>query len=124
MVRARIGRHTFGICTPVCRLRNANSALPRIQTHKYSVCLLSQKLPTFTMPAPSNTLLIEGSFEELAEELARYIDDVKKKPSDESTGVQSEIAPLLEKGQKDEALRKLVTGSTALSSAPEKGKTN
>jgi translation initiation factor 3 subunit M len=76
------------------------------------------------MPAPSNTLLIEGSFEELAEELARYIDDVKKKPSDESTGVQSEIAPLLEKGQKDEALRKLVTGSTALSSAPEKGKTN
>lgn len=73
------------------------------------------------MPAPTNTLLIEGSFEELAEELAHYIDEVRKKPGDESTGIQSEIAPLLEQGQKDEALKKLVTGSTVLNSAPEKG---
>lgn len=73
------------------------------------------------MPAPSNTLLIEGSFDELADELAHYIDDVRKKPGDEGSGIQAEIAPLLEKGQKDEALKKLVTGSTALNSAPEKG---
>lgn len=74
------------------------------------------------MPAPSNTLLIEGSFDELADELAHYIDEVRKKPSDESTGIKAEIAPLLEQGQKDEALKKLVTGSIALNSAPEKGK--
>lgn len=74
------------------------------------------------MPAPSNTLLIEGSFDELADELAHYIDDVRKKPGDESTGIKAEIAPLLEHGQKDEVLKKLVTGSIALNSAPEKGK--
>lgn len=74
------------------------------------------------MPAPSNTLLIEGSFDELADELAHYIDDVRKKPGDENPGIQAEIAPLLEQAQKDEALKKLVTGSTALNTAPEKGK--
>lgn len=73
------------------------------------------------MPAPSNTLLIEGSFDELADELANYIDDVRKKPGDESTAIKAEIASLLEQGQKDEALKKLVTGSVALNSAPEKG---
>lgn len=73
------------------------------------------------MPGPTNTLLIEGSFEELADELAHYIDEVKKKPSEDGSGIQSEIAPLLEQGQKDEALKKIVTGSTILNSAPEKG---
>lgn len=73
------------------------------------------------MPGPANTLLIEGSFEELADELAHYIDEVKKKQNDDGTTVQAEITPLLEKGQKDEALKKLVIGSLALNSAPEKG---
>lgn len=73
------------------------------------------------MPGPSNTLLIEGSFEELADELAHYIDEVKKKPSEDGSGIQSEIASLLEQGQKDEALKKLVTGSLVLNTAPEKG---
>ena len=73
------------------------------------------------MPGPLNTLLIEGSFEELADELAHYIDDVKKKPSEDGSGVQAEIAPLLEQGQKDEALKKIVTGSSILNLAPEKG---
>ena len=73
------------------------------------------------MPGPSNILLIEGSFEELADELAHYIDDVRKKSTEESAEIQSEIAPLLEQGQKDEALKKLVTGSSVLNLAPEKG---
>ena len=73
------------------------------------------------MHGPSNTLLIEGSFEELADELAHYIDEVKKKSTEGGSGTQSEIAPLLEQGQKDEALKRLVTGSAVLSTAPEKG---
>ena len=73
------------------------------------------------MPGPTNTLLIEGSFEELADELAHYIDDVQKKQTPESANTQAEIAPLLEKEQKDEALKKLVTASDVLNTAPEKG---
>lgn len=73
------------------------------------------------MPGPTNTLLIEGSFEELADELAHYIDEVKKKPNEDGSSMQSEIAPFLEQGQKDEALKKIVTGSTVLNTAPEKG---
>ncbi|KAL2058858.1 hypothetical protein ABVK25_000150 [Lepraria finkii] len=72
------------------------------------------------MPGPTNTLLIEGSFEELADELAHYIDDVQKKQNPESANTQAEIAPLLEKEQKDEALKKLVTASDVLNTAPEK----
>ncbi|KAI9759428.1 MAG: hypothetical protein M4579_002342 [Chaenotheca gracillima] len=72
------------------------------------------------MPGPSNTLLIEGPFEELADELALYLDNVKKGQGDESSNVQAEIAPLLEQSQKDEVLKKLVTSSVALNAAPEK----
>ena len=74
------------------------------------------------MPAPTNTLLIEGTFEELVDELAQYIDDVRKKQSEDSALLRSEITPLLEQGSKDEALRRLVTSSSILNSAPEKGK--
>lgn len=73
------------------------------------------------MAGPSNTLLIEGSFEELADELAHYIDEVKKKISEDNAALQSEITPLLEQSQKDEVLKKLVIGSSALNTAPEKG---
>ena len=73
------------------------------------------------MPAPSNTLLIEGSFEELAEELAHYIDEIKRKQGDDGAGLQAEVTPLLEQSYKDEALKKLVTGSAVLNTAPEKG---
>lgn len=73
------------------------------------------------MPGPTNTLLIEGSFEELADELAHYLDDVKTKDGDAKTTIQTEIAPLLEQNQKDEVLKKLVTGGAVLNSAPEKG---
>ena len=72
------------------------------------------------MPGTINTLLIDGSFEELADELAQYIDDLKKKAG-ESSSIQSEIAPLLEQQKQQDVLKKLVDGSGALSSAPEKG---
>lgn len=75
------------------------------------------------MPGPTNTLLIEGSFEELADELAHYIDEIRKKQSDDVLGTQAEITPLLEQGQKNEALKKIVTGSAVLNAAPEKGET-
>ena len=73
------------------------------------------------MPGPSNTLLIEGSFEELADELSHYLDEVKRKQGDTNTAIQTEITPLLEQNQKDEVLKKLVTGGAVLNSAPEKG---
>ena len=73
------------------------------------------------MPGPSNTLLIEGSFEELADELAHYIGEVQKKQTPPVAGLQEEVSPLLEQGKRDDVLKKLVTASTALNTAPEKG---
>ena len=73
------------------------------------------------MPGPTNTLLIEGSFEELIDELAHYIDEVHRKQPPDNATLQAEITPLLEKGQKDEVLKKIVTGSDVLNIAPEKG---
>ena len=73
------------------------------------------------MPGSTNTLLIEGSFEELAEELAQYIDGIRKTQGEEGGNLQGEVAPLLEQGQKDEVLKKIVTASAILNAAPEKG---
>ncbi|KEF62953.1 uncharacterized protein A1O9_00928 [Exophiala aquamarina CBS 119918] len=87
------------------------------------------------MPGPSNTLLIEGTFSELAEELAHYIDALAK--AEEGAGVQAEIEQLLGaireveqspdsadeasiQKQKDEVLKKVVTKATVLNSAPER----
>ena len=87
------------------------------------------------MPGPSNTLLIEGSFAELSEELAQYLDTVSK--SESGAGLYAEIEPTLNEirekeseespdqealqKQKDEVLRKLVGRAGVLNSAPEKG---
>ena len=73
------------------------------------------------MPAPTNTLLIEGTFEELADELAHYIDEVQQKQAPDNAKTQAEITPLLEQGKKNDVLKKLVTASDVLNSAPEKG---
>ena len=90
------------------------------------------------MPAPSNTLLVEGSFPELSEELAQYIDNLNKAEGDKT--LQAELAPLLEQirsseqgedaaqdenigKQREEIMKKLVTASSILNSAPEKGAT-
>lgn len=74
------------------------------------------------MPGPTNTLLIEGSFEELADELAQYIDNLKKSQGEESSNIQAECDAHLKENQKDEALKKLIVGSQALNQAPEKGR--
>jgi translation initiation factor 3 subunit M len=83
------------------------------------------------MPEPANTLLIEGTFEELAEELAQYLDHLRKPPPNEdgSAGgagtmtVRGEVMRLLGENQKDEVLKRLVTASAALNGAPERGMT-
>ena len=84
------------------------------------------------MPAPTTTLLIEGSFSELADEFAQYLDALRK--SEGTTTIQAEISPLLEplrqqeqsdaepdRKQRDEVLKKLVSAASVLNSAPEKG---
>jgi translation initiation factor 3 subunit M len=83
------------------------------------------------MPAPTNTLLIEGSFTELSEELAQYLDVLRK---DEGSSVHADVVPLLtplreqeQNGeqpnlqQRDEILKKIVAAANFLSNAPEKG---
>ncbi|KAF2196305.1 eukaryotic translation initiation factor 3 subunit M [Delitschia confertaspora ATCC 74209] len=72
------------------------------------------------MPGPTNTLLIEGTFEELADELALYIDSLKKSQGDETSNIQAECAQLLQENKKDEVLKRLVMGGQALNQAPEK----
>lgn len=73
------------------------------------------------MPAPTNTLIVEGSFEELADELATYLDGLAS-AQEQSTSVQSEIQPLLQdEGKREDVLKKIVTASSVLSSAPERG---
>lgn len=84
------------------------------------------------MPAPTNTLLIEGSFTELCEELAQYIDVLRS--NEGGASVSTEITPLLEPlrqqeqngeeanlGQRDEVLKKIVGAAAILNNAPEKG---
>ena len=77
------------------------------------------------MPGVPGLSLVEGGFEELASELATYLDSIKG----EGSTIASEIAPLLvdpesvEQGKetnKDAVLKKLVTGSSALNNAPER----
>jgi len=75
---------------------------------------------TADMPSAVNTLLIEGSFEELCEELAQYIDNVSSTQG-QQTSVQQEIQPLLQEGKKEDALKKVVSASPALNNAPERG---
>ena len=59
--------------------------------------------------APSTQqVFIDGSFQDLAQELADYL------------SIGPEVQPLLETNKKDEVLKKLVTASTALNATPEK----
>ena len=91
------------------------------------------------MPGPTNTLLIEGSFSELADELAQYVDTVSKAES--GSGVQNEVSAVLAEireteqaeepsanandaalqKKKDEVLKKIIGKANVLNSAPEKG---
>ncbi|OAX78371.1 eukaryotic translation initiation factor 3 subunit M [Emergomyces africanus] len=88
------------------------------------------------MAATPNTLLIEGTFTELADELAQYIDAIRKVEK----GVHAEVTPALDAlrekeqleeepsaaqrqqilSQRDEVLKKIVVAAQALNAAPEK----
>ncbi|KAK4546210.1 hypothetical protein LTR36_002347 [Oleoguttula mirabilis] len=78
------------------------------------------------MPGIPSLSLVEGAFEELATELATYLDGLKG----EGSTVLSDITPLLadpEKAEggrqetdKDGVMKKLVTASSALNNAPER----
>lgn len=77
------------------------------------------------MPGIPKLSLVEGPFEELASELATYLDSTKG----EGSNVSGDIAPLIvdaekqQEGQqtdKDAILKKLVTASSVLNSAPER----
>jgi translation initiation factor 3 subunit M len=72
------------------------------------------------MAGPNNTLLIEGTFEELTDEFAQYIDQLKKGQGDEEADLRGEATALLKENKKDDVLKKLVVGSQALNQAPEK----
>jgi len=92
------------------------------------------------MPAPSTTLLIEGTFRELVDEFANYIDNLKKSQnqSEESaSSLKDDVQPLLEKyaqteeaneAEKTEAAREEVLkaivqpASSVLHLAPERGR--
>ena len=98
------------------------------------------------MPGPTNTLLIEGSFRELVEEIADYIDNLRKAQSASGGGdsappsVRNQVNPLLDayakeeeqsaggeedndnvEESRDEVLRAIVDTSGVLGGAPEKG---
>lgn len=91
------------------------------------------------MPGPTNTLLIEGSFRELVEELADFVDGLRKAQNPESAkSLKEEIAPLLDKvtqteekesenkeeeveESKDAVLEVVSKASSVLSTAAEKG---
>ena len=75
------------------------------------------------MPGMPKLSLVEGPFEELAGELATYLDTIKG----EGSTVASDVAPLLadpekpeQETNKDAVLKKLVSSSSALNSAPER----
>lgn len=59
-------------------------------------------------PAEPQLVFVDGSFTELAQEMANYLN------------ISDEVKPLLEKEQKDEILKQIIVASTALNSVPEK----
>ena len=71
---------------------------------------------------PANTILIEGSFEELCTELTQYIDQTNKTTGQESN-LEADVEPLLKEDKKEDALKKVITASPALNNAPERGMT-
>jgi translation initiation factor 3 subunit M len=91
------------------------------------------------MATPINTLLIEGSFTELVEELAQYVDAIRRTAPENS--VRTEIGDALEQlrekeqseqeltatqqqqvlKERDDVLKKVVVAASALNAAPEKG---
>lgn len=78
-----------------------------------------------------STLLIEGSFAELAEELAQYLDTLEENAGVLSS-IESELGQIREADSqettdnsvqkyKDDTLKKIITKATVLNKAPERG---
>lgn len=70
------------------------------------------------MATEINTLMVEGTFDDQIIELAQYIDTISK--TNPSQGLSLDIENFVENDQKEEALKKTVAASAALSSAPER----
>lgn len=79
-----------------------------------------------------STLLIEGSFPELVEELARYLDTLSEgagifaSVEDDLNNIRESEAEGSRDAQpiqklKDDALKKIITKATVLNNAPERG---
>lgn len=66
------------------------------------------KIADAKMATHQQQVFIDGSFADLAQELAEYLN------------IGNEIKPLLDENKKDDALKRLVTASIALNSTPEK----
>jgi len=78
---------------------------------KFKLEEVSRKLAEINeqkMAVHPQLVFIDGSFEDLAQELADYLK------------IGDEIKPLLSENKKDEALKRLVTASITLNSSPEK----
>ena len=77
------------------------------------------------MPGIQRLSLVEGAFEELASELAAYLDSLKGEGSTVASDITSHLADPEKPEQsqqtdKDAVLKKLVTASSVLNSAPER----
>jgi translation initiation factor 3 subunit M len=86
-----------------CHQRNSSTSQDPIS---FTLDYISARL--YEMAPSIQQVFIDGSFADLAQELADYLN------------VGQEVAPLLETNKKDEVLKKLVTASTALNATPEK----
>lgn len=114
-------------------LKSAPQCLPQDEEcPKFEAQYHSCPLPRNTVKMTTSTLLIEGSFLELAEELAQYIDGLS-----EGAGIASSIEAELNQIReaesqespdnaatqkpKDDVLKKIITKATILNAAPERG---
>ena len=105
----------------VTEFQLCNSSIAHSLRDALSTCKVLEPVPSYFSEMAVDgysQVFIDGTFEDLADELASYIDNLKK--VDEDAGVRAEVKPLLDANKKDDALKKLVTASPALNSAPEK----
>jgi translation initiation factor 3 subunit M len=118
--------------SPETTIRNAIQADSRLN---HSSNLLRHRAPTPTAPNNSrshstmaalpNLSLVEGAFEELALELAVYLDGMKGESSTLAADITPQLADPEKEGRpqetdKDAVLKKLVTNSSVLNNAAEK----
>ena len=120
----RLSATTFKVDYEHCRgsLHRAPKALP----HSFATDHLDHRpLPPRTMPGLPKLSLVEGGFEELAIELATYLDSIKGEGSNVAADITPQLADPEKEGRpkdtnKDAVLKKLVTASQVLNSAPER----